>query len=146
MGDGTQAVDPSWFARELEEGDTGPDVEVMQRKLGLPPTGVFDTETVKYVKGLQKKADMPMSGFLDHLLARFLGDRADVGMTPEWFTRPLALWDEGPDVAELRIALGFHDKDNRFDPELESAVRRHQSARGIVPTGRVSEKFTQSLR
>jgi peptidoglycan hydrolase-like protein with peptidoglycan-binding domain len=146
MGDSTEALAPQWFIRELEPGFIGVDVEVIQRKFGLPVTGVFDNELWKYVKGLQTKRGLPVTGVVDDALARILGDKADEGLPPVWFTRDLALWDEGPDVLALREALNLANGDDRFDPDVEAAVRRHQSATQVEPTGRVDAAFTISLR
>jgi hypothetical protein len=50
---------PAWaqkphVGRTLKEGATGPDVETLQRALGIPVTGTYDKATVEAVKAYQK--------------------------------------------------------------------------------------------
>lgn len=128
---------PRWYHRDLEDGFTGLDVEVVQRKVGAPVTRTYDADTATRVRGLQRLKGLPMTGTVDEGTADALGESARDGMGPEWFTRTLRLWDEGDDVRSLRSALGFTDTDNRYDPDTEAAVRRHQSANDLPLTGEV---------
>lgn len=129
---------PAWFSRTLRVGDSGGDVKIVQRKLLDEITGTFSEENAARVRGLQLAKGLPVSGEVDEPTAEVLGESADAGQTPEWYERDLALWDEGADVKALREALGMNNGDDRFDPDVEAAVRRFQSENEIDPTGRVN--------
>jgi hypothetical protein len=49
---------------ELKRGDTGPDVEELQRLLGLPVTGVFDTGTDAAVGAFQARHGLDVDGIV----------------------------------------------------------------------------------
>ena len=135
----------SWYRRELDLGATGEDVRIVQRRLGAPVTGIYDEDTMAYVRGLQRLKGLPMSGKTDNATADAVGEKARAGMLPEWYSRPLHMWDEGDDVRELRLALGFTNGDNRYDPDLELAVRRFQSEHELTPSGRIDEETALKL-
>ena len=137
---------PTWFTRDIHPYDEGRDVLVTQRKVGAKQTGVHDRQSVRRVGGAQKKAGLSATGVVDEETAQVLGEDATHGFTPEWFTRELSLRDaEGEDVRGVRVLLGLGNADNRFDADLEAAVRRHQSGHKIAPTGRVDEATAKSL-
>jgi hypothetical protein len=132
-------VIPSWYRRVIQEGDTGPDVQIVRRKLGLHPDGPFDRTVIERIKGLMPKDKTEV---LDEVIAELLGETAATaaGVAPEWFTRPLERHDVGEDVRVLRQRLGVAD-DNRFEHDCEDAVRRFQSARDLPLTGKVDEEL-----
>ncbi len=83
---------------------------------------------------------------VDEVVAEKIGESAanEAGLTPEWFSRPIELHDIGEDVRAVRKALGVWD-DNRFEVDLESAVRRFQAEKGIEPDGKVSEDLAKMI-
>lgn len=133
---------PLWYRRVIQMGDTGPDVRIVRRKLGLIPDGPFDRAAIERIRGMTNdKTDV-----VDEVIATLLGESEanKAGLTPEWFTRPLERHDIGEDVRALRAILGVWD-DNRFEHDLEDAVRRFQSARGLLPDGKVNEELARLL-
>jgi murein L,D-transpeptidase YcbB/YkuD len=127
-------VTPLWFRRELSEGDVGPDVTVMRRILGLPP-GALDDDAMQCVRGVQRVSGLPESGLVDEATAKAIGESASADLAPAWFERDIQLWCQGEDVRAVRALLGLGSRDDRYDPDAESIVRRIQSANGITPTG-----------
>lgn len=85
-----------------------------------------------------------MTGKVDGATAHKVGDRARAGKAPGWFVHDLRLGDHGEDVYALTVVLGI-TPDSRFTPEVESAVRRVQSARGDAVTGMVTEAFASAI-
>ena len=134
-----------WFHRDLAPGDEGPDVTVLQRLLGAPVTGVFDEDLVVRVRGLQMRMGVMATGKVDKATAKAAGSRRRKGMKPDWFERTIRLWDEGPDVASARDALGLGAKDDRWDPDAEAACRRKQSDLGHALTGEFDEELAVAL-
>lgn len=128
---------PSWWQRPINEGDEGDDILVLNRKLGMTGKKTADAETTAAVRGVQKQARIPQTGEVDEATAQVLGESASAELAPRWFTRDLELWCEGPDVRTVRDRLGFGDADNRYDPDVEAAVRRLQGQNSVPVTGRV---------
>lgn len=127
---------PRWYHRDLEEGDTGNDVTHVQAILGLPQTGIYDDTTASFIRGLQRKAGLRMSGKVDKKTAGKLGDRSTKDLTPKWFSRDIKLRDTiGDDVVKANELLGTPDEGNVLTAESESAVRRIQSEHGLTVTG-----------
>ena len=124
----------TWFRRELDQGDEGPDVELVQRKLRCFRSGVYDLETASRVRALQKRLGAPVTGILDRDTAEALGESPVAGQTPSWYVRALFLDDCGDDVAELRRMLGLSPS-ACFDEEVDQAVRRFQSSLAVTPNG-----------
>jgi peptidoglycan hydrolase-like protein with peptidoglycan-binding domain len=132
---------PLWFKRELDIGDTGPDVRIVRRKLGLPDDGPYDRVVAERVRGMAKHRNLDSDGEVNAAMAEALGESAvnEAGLTPEWYTRDLQLWFQGEDVAALRGILGVPAvADDRYDPDLEAAVRRFQSAHDLPVDGLVT--------
>ena len=125
---------PSWWRRELQYGDTGPDVEVVQRKLRCWTSGVYDVETQARVRAVQKRVGRPMTGSLDRETAEALGELATASLRPAWYKSEIGHGARGADVAELRRMLGLREG-NFYDQEAEEAVRRFQSSLRIWPDG-----------
>jgi hypothetical protein len=67
-----------------------------------------------------------------------------MGLTPEWFRRPLAAGDHGDDVEHLSTMLGL-PATTAFSPEIEAAVRRLQSELRMTPTGVVDEAVAVAI-
>jgi len=129
---------PSWWHREIDVGDSGRDVEIVRRLISAPPGDTYEEEDAVTVRGTQKKNDLPVTGTVDAATAEVLGEPADAGQRPTWFHDTFALWAEGPDVRRARELLEL-PSDDRFDPDMEAAVRRLQSAHGLPLTGELGE-------
>lgn len=117
-------------------GDHGPDVDIVRRKLGLPP-GKFDRSAWQRVAGIARERGLPETGEVTEAIASVLGESeaARAGLTPQWFRRELHRGDFGPDVSAVRTLMGLDD--GPFDHTLEAAVRRYESGAGLQITGKV---------
>jgi peptidoglycan hydrolase-like protein with peptidoglycan-binding domain len=131
-------VTPSWWHREIFVGDQGRDVEIVRRLIAAPPNDTFEEADAVDIRGIQKTNDLPTTGTVDAATAEVLGEPADADQLPTWFTRPITLWETGPDVRRARELL-YLPSDDRFDPDAEAAVRRLQSANGLPLTGEIGE-------
>lgn len=132
---------PLWFKRELNIGDEGPDVRVVRRKLGLPDDGPYDRIVAERIRGMAKQKNVKSKGEVNADVATALGESAanEAGLTPEWYTRDLQLWFQGEDVRALRRILNVPAaEDDRYDPDIEAAVRRFQSAHDLPVDGLVT--------
>lgn len=126
---------------------TGPDVDVVRRKLGLGP-GPYDITTQRMVLAVARKSKIASDGEVNREVAEKLGPSAAeaAGLGPGWYTRPIImLFEEGEDVRALRGRLGLGTNDNRFDPDAEAAVRRIQSANDLPVTGLVDERTAKVI-
>jgi murein L,D-transpeptidase YcbB/YkuD len=124
---------------------TGADVAVVQRKLGITPTGIYDAETVSRVKGVQFMAGKKTTGNVDAETAEALGTETP-DSNPDWFTSPIdSMFREGEDVREARRLLGLGDRDNRWDADAEAACRRFQGTNGLPVTGFVDVETARAL-
>ena len=141
------ATEPLWFKRDILLGMSGPDVDVIRRKLGLAP-GHYDRAAMEKVLGVARRAKVQTNGEVNEAVADLIGESEanKAETTPEWFTRPLdGLWLEGEDVRSLRRILGFTNNDNRYDPDTEAAVKRLQSGLGLEPTGFVDVDLARKI-
>lgn len=122
---------PLWWSRPLAPGDTGRDVEVVQRKLALRVTGVFDESTAIALRGAQRALGVAETGVVDEETAERFGPRAEDGLLPEWWVSPLQPGSEG----WVRV-LGERD---------ESWLRRMQGQHGLTPDGVIDESTARLL-
>lgn len=136
---------PLWWHREITEGDEGDDVRIVQRKLGVPETGVYDHTTAARVRGYQKQHGLEETGTVTKKTAKKAGDKATKGQTPAWYTRDLDELDTGTDVKALRDALHVPLLPDYYDHDLADAVRRFQSSVGIKPTGKLDRETAVAL-
>jgi peptidoglycan hydrolase-like protein with peptidoglycan-binding domain len=136
-----------WFQRTIFSGDFGEDVRVVQRKLGMEPTGWYDNSTRERVIGMARKNGIETNGEVNADVAGALGEsEANAsGLAPQWFERELSKGDEGKDVAWLRGRLGLDRESGVFDEETADGVRRFQSYHRLTPTGRVDEFLARLL-
>lgn len=119
-----------WYRRELDLGDRGEDVKIVQKKVGSAVTGVYDDATAARVRGVEKTMGRKkQTGVVDAEVAAKLGEKATVGQVPDWF---------GTDEQDQRVRdiLGL----SMLEP-LDEAVRRCQSENGMELTGRVTSEF-----
>lgn len=136
---------PKWYHRLLIGGESGPDVEILHRKLGIVDTH-YGEASRQMVRGIQQVLGIDVTGVLDPDTATYLGEAADSHLVPEWFGRTLSLGDEGKDVLALRERLSPDMSDCvLFDDELHRAVLRFQSSRGLPLTGKVTEEMALLL-
>lgn len=133
---------PRWFSDPLDaEG-----IAVVQRKLGAPVTGVWDDETEARVRGVQMTKKIKPTGRVDAETAEVLGEDARAGLTPEWFSQTLRLNDHSQAVCAVRCRLGVPNKTHdRFDADVEAAVKRFQSGHDLPVTGEVDEATAVEL-
>lgn len=125
---------PTWWSRPIVDGDRGRDVAVVQRKLGLLPTGVADATLAVTVRGYQKGVGVPQTGAVDEPTARALGEQEGFGLLPAWWDGPVA---EG-DAQWTRVLglLGTRDI---------AGVKRFQGNHRIPPTGVIDETTARLL-
>jgi peptidoglycan hydrolase-like protein with peptidoglycan-binding domain len=57
--------DPKWFQRILTVGNSGPDVEIVQRKLHSRVTGIYDRHTAALVRDVQHRQCLLVTGMVD---------------------------------------------------------------------------------
>ena len=125
---------PLWYLRPLMEGDEGRDVLIVQRLLGLLPTGTYDAATTLTVRGFQRGAGLRPSGAVDELTARELGEQEGFGQLPAWWHEP-AIGPDDPEYAHALDLLGVDDIDG---------LKRFQGNHHLPPTG-VVDKTTARL-
>lgn len=125
---------PEWFTRPLVVGDRGSDVVVVQRKLGVKPTGLFDRGLEVVVRGYQFCMGLAQTGQVDEETAAELGQEAGYDLKPDWFTKDIRCGDPGWSVVADR--LGSDDVD---------ALKRFQGNNGLRPTGVVDEWTARKL-
>lgn len=136
---------PKWYHRLLIGGESGPDVDVLHRKLGIVDTH-YGEASRQMVRGIQQMLGVDVTGVLDPVTATALGEAADADLVPEWFTRQLHVGCEGEDVLSLRERLlPESGGSTQFDTELHNAVLRFQSSRGLPLTGKVTEEIALLL-
>ena len=127
---------PAWFTRDIQLGDEGQDVLIVQRKVDAPMTGTYDQDTAARVRGVQKTMGHIQDGVVDAETAAELGEKPGAGQRPEWFgCDEVKAGCACPAVAKVRILLGQPNLPVYFDKDLEDAVRRYQSAEGLPVTG-----------
>ena len=135
----------SWYSRILTLGMVGDDVLLVQRKLRASNiSGTYDAETASRVRGLQFADKLPVTGMVDTNTADAIGESVRLGLTPDWFTRDMAVGSTGRAVTRLRSLLGQPDGD-LYDDTLEAAVRRFQSAHHLPLTGRMRKEDAITL-
>lgn len=134
---------PRWYTRPLVDGESGRDVQIVQRKLGVL-TGVYDDATRALVRGYQKRCGLEPDGVVGPLTAGALGESADHSLPPVWFSRTLRAGFSGEDVADLRATLDLPAGD-LYDEMTRKAVLRYQSAKGLSLSGVVDLSVALTL-
>jgi hypothetical protein len=125
---------PTWFKRPIRPGDTGPDVTVVLRKLGLDPDEPFgDLAVARSRASPGPWGSSPMTAWLTRRIASALGEAATPrpACMPEWFS--LRLGDTGTIVARAARLLG-QDTDV-FTAEMEApcgASRAHHGSNRLA--------------
>ncbi|MGL4178291.1 MAG: peptidoglycan-binding domain-containing protein [Dermatophilaceae bacterium] len=135
-----------WWHRDLAEGEKADaDVRTVRTKLGLVAEGDYDHETTVRVRGLQRKHNMEVTGVVDKKTAAKVGERADAGLVPEWYTRELREGDAGFDVECLARALKRYGG-TYVDSTILDDIRKLQAANGLTPTGVVDRETAVLIR
>lgn len=124
----------------------GPDVRIVRRKLGFAEAGSYDRSVQSKVVDVARKAKVNTTGEVNEDVAELLGPSTTDELAPQWYQRDLELADEGPDVATAHAILVPQDAWNdHFGPQLEAAVRRLQSAKGLPVTGKINEEMARHI-
>lgn len=123
---------PLWWSRPLKAGDSGPDVEVVQRKLGMVVTGVYDDTTASAVRGAQRQVGLEPTGVVYPSTAEALGPQAGDGLVPDWYKGEPLL----PGTQHWRLVMGDRD---------EAWLRRFQGNHGLPPDGVITERVAVLL-
>ena len=115
---------PLWFRREIREGDSGSDVDIVVRRLGLLHRSTYDATTAAVVKGMGLKFGIKTDGEVNAEIAEAIGESEanKARLLPEWF---LIRDDDA-----LRILLGV-DKHT----DLVRALKRWQGTHGFKQDG-----------
>lgn len=67
-----EKTDHALGSRDLKSGVRGDDVAALQRKLGLNPTGIYNAETEKKVKYIQRIRGLDATGTVDKAVLNIL--------------------------------------------------------------------------
>jgi peptidoglycan hydrolase-like protein with peptidoglycan-binding domain len=144
----------------LERGDRGRDVRELQHRLlqvawlSTPPTGTFDRETVKAVRGFQDKRGFEVAGEVDRRTWRRLVEMTREPTADELFNRSgPALFDAGdvgPEVRGIQARLrqiGWFSGDvgDSYGEQTVAAVRGFQGKRMVPVTGEVDRRTLDLL-
>ena len=125
---------PVWYSHPIAEGDHGPDVAVVQRKMGLLPTGHADVAFTLVIRGYQHAVGMYPTGTVDNLTASEMGEQGGFGLLPDWWTEPLhpgeQHYQHGLDL------IGAIDSDG---------LKRFQGNHQLPPTGVIDETTARLL-
>ncbi len=135
----------------LQLGDTGNDVKILQEKLKILGfynaiiTGSFGLATEEGVKAFQKEYKLAETGVVDNEMWKMLFQFTETAITPFRDYPILKLGSRGKDVEELQKKLKalLHYTGNItgiFDLETENAVKRFQLNNDLTTTGIVNNQ------
>jgi peptidoglycan hydrolase-like protein with peptidoglycan-binding domain len=122
--EGTPGARPNTVA-----GDTGPGVTLLQRLLGVTPTGTFDQATRDAVDHFQRQQGWDPSGVGPMTWAALDDGAGAPGRRPN-----LNLGDRGPGVRLLQHMLGVQET-SYFGHGTRAAVDQFQRQQGWEPSG-----------
>ena len=125
---------PVWYSHPIAEGNHGPDVAVVQRKMGLLPTGRADAAFTLVVRGYQQGVGMYPTGVVDELTAREMGEQEGFGLLPSWWTEPIS--PNGQHYQDALDLIGATDIDG---------LKRFQGNHRLPPTGVIDETTARLL-
>lgn len=125
---------PTWWHRPIADGDKGRDVAIVQRKLGLLPTGDADPVLAITLRGFQKGVGVPQTGVVDEPTAVALGEQEGFGLLPAWWDGPV--YPESDQYLHALRLLGATDV---------AGVKRFQGNHHIPPTGVIDETTARLL-
>lgn len=135
----------------LKPGDSGPEVENLQRQLvsaGFEPDnpdGVFGSKTKAAVMAFQRARGLEVNGLVGPRMWEVLDSRRGSGLRPI-----LKRGGFEPAVVVLQKVLTTHgfdpgSKDGLFGPRTERAVMAFQRAKGLEADGVVGPKTWNAL-
>lgn len=113
----------------LDVGDSGPGVALLQRMLGATETGVFDQQTRNAVDRFQRQQGWDPSGVGPETWNRLDHHAGAPGQRPN-----LVAGDRGPGVRLLQQMLGVSET-GFFGPATRQAADAFQRAQGWDPSG-----------
>ncbi len=132
----------------LAQGDTGADVTLAQRALGVAADGDFGPATLAALRTWQRAHGVQVTGTLDYptwlrmiQLALVPPRAADSPLNP-YAATTLRLGSSGPAVTALQEALGGLTADGAFGPLTQARVVAFQQANGIAPADGVAGPST----
>ena len=120
---------PLWFRRVLHEGDSGSDVDIVVRRLGLLERSHYDATTAAVIKGLGLKLGIKTEGEVNAEIAEAIGESEanKAGLMPEWFIK------RDDDALRTLLRIDKHT-------DLVSALKRWQGTHGFQPDGVMTEQ------
>ena len=125
---------PVWYSHPITEGDHGPDVAVVQRKMGLLPTGHADAALTLVVRGYQHGIGMYPTGIVDDPTATELGEQEGFGLLPLWWMGPVS--PGGQRYQDVLDLIGASDADG---------LKRFQGNHQLPSTGVIDETTARLL-
>ena len=144
----------------LARGDRGRDVRELQHRLFqlawyfTPPSGTFDQETVKAVRGFQRKRGFEVTGEVNERTWKRLVRMSRKPTGDEMFNRSgptlFGPGDSGAEVREIQarlrqIAWFYGDVSDSYGEQTTEAVRGFQAKRMIPVTGEVDQRTLDLL-
>ena len=134
---------------EYKNKDTGPEVGIIQKKLGLPAdkgTPTYGPKTIEAVKKFQSNNDLTVTGIVDDATyAKIMEIPDPIVPSATEFTRELKDKDTGPDVVAIQTKLGISTK-RGYGPETQRAVLAFQKKyTDLDDTGIVDEKTFKKI-
>ena len=139
----------------LKRGDTGKDVMLAQRALGLTQDGQFGPATETTLESWQSRNAVPVTGQLDNATwtkmiqlglvpARNGGSTTTTSPLSAYVNTVLQRGSTGAAVVALQKALSI-TADGSFGPGTETKVKAYQSSKGLSPTGIVAASTWRAL-
>lgn len=139
--------------KNLRFGDSGEAVEELQRRIGAPPTGVFNSATELALMDWQRAHGVEPTGEVGPTTLAKLDEVAparrmlpDLGPLTRRVSRrgPLEFGDRGPAVEELQRRIGVQPT-GLFGPTTADALERWQRDHGVAPTREVGRTTLAKL-
>lgn len=139
----------------LRQGDSGPDVALAQKVLGVPADGQFGPMTYAALRTWQAAKGVPVTGVLDTATwgkmvalglvpARGTGTGTPSGDLSKWFSTTLRLGSSGEAVKALQTKLGI-TADGAFGSNTERAVKAFQEKSSLTVDGVVTTNVWRAL-
>lgn len=131
----------------LRKGDTGKDVALVQKALGLPADGAFGQRTFWHVANFHQKQGLPVTGVVDKAMWQRLVDLNKVAprgtMTKSAYAYRktwIKMGSQGNAVKALQAKLGGLTADGRFGPMTKAKVIEFQRSKRTTANGVVGPR------